>query len=250
MKNTPKIPLFSIITVVRNGENDISDTMNSVLSQNFPDFEYIIFDGMSSDTTWSKIVASSDRYPNKVIAIQEKDSGIYDGMNKALNYSTGKYVLFLNSGDLFLDTQFLEKASKLTAQNPAAIVSDLKRGCDYQSGLEIIQQKKLNPFFIRNLCHQTILYKNKNMNFDLRFSMVADFLQTWHHFYSEGIFLYMKEPVIFYKSGGISDQRATLVLLQIAKAIWTSPIFPMPTKLINSPLYILRAIRSYLCTFR
>jgi glycosyltransferase involved in cell wall biosynthesis len=89
-------PKLSVITVVYNNVRDIERTMLSVLNQPYPNIEYIIIDGLSTDGTL-KVVK---RYENRIARlISEKDNGIYDAMNKGLAAATGDYVLFMNSGD-------------------------------------------------------------------------------------------------------------------------------------------------------
>jgi glycosyltransferase involved in cell wall biosynthesis len=95
---TPKI---TIITVVYNGASLIEATIKSVLEQNYAAIEYIVIDGQSKDNTLEVI----NKYSNRITKIvSEKDSGIYDAMNKGLKLATGDYVLFLNAGDLLFDT--------------------------------------------------------------------------------------------------------------------------------------------------
>lgn len=89
-------PTISIITVVYNGESLIVNTIKSVLAQTYPNVEYIIIDGASTDNTMDVI---SKYKENIATVISEKDSGIYDAMNKGLDVATGDYVLFINAGD-------------------------------------------------------------------------------------------------------------------------------------------------------
>ena len=78
---TLKPPTLSVITVVYNNVRDIERTMLSVLNQTWPNIEYIIVDGLSTDGTLEII----NRYKNKIAKlISEKDDGIYDAMNKGL----------------------------------------------------------------------------------------------------------------------------------------------------------------------
>jgi len=96
MKNK-KNPLFSIITVVFNGEKYLEKTIQSVLSQSYKNFEYIIVDGGSTDGTISII----KKY-NKNISkwISENDRGIYDAFNKGMRLSKGDFVCIVNSDDI------------------------------------------------------------------------------------------------------------------------------------------------------
>ena len=89
------MPLLSIITINFNNAEGLKKTMESVFSQSFNDFEYLIIDGGSTDASVEIIKQ------NKKINywISEKDNGIYDAMNKGILKSFGNYLLFLNSGD-------------------------------------------------------------------------------------------------------------------------------------------------------
>lgn len=101
----PKTPFFSIITPSYQSEKTITETIKSVLNQNFNDYEYIIVDGGSSDNTVSIIESFAQDFKNKGIHYQyfsEKDKGIYDGWNKGVAISNGKWVSFLGSDDEYL----------------------------------------------------------------------------------------------------------------------------------------------------
>lgn len=100
---------FSIITIVYNGESVIEGTMQSVLNQTFPDYEYIIIDGASKDSTVSLIQDFVQNTPLSIKWISEPDKGLYDAMNKGLRLATGDFVLFLNAGDWLFEPTTLEK---------------------------------------------------------------------------------------------------------------------------------------------
>jgi len=90
----------SIITVCFNSAATIRDTIESVLTQDCPNIEYIMVDGASRDSTM-KIV---DEYRDRIATvISEPDKGIYDAMNKGIEAATGDIVGFLNSDDFYAD---------------------------------------------------------------------------------------------------------------------------------------------------
>ena len=95
---------ISIITVCFNSEKTIKDTIESVLSQDYPDIEHIIIDGLSNDKTMHIV----SKYQNKVAKIiSEPDQGIYDAMNKGIKLATGDAIGILNSDDFFEDTKVI-----------------------------------------------------------------------------------------------------------------------------------------------
>ena len=91
-----KNPYFSIITVVKNDEVNIKNTIKSVTKQSFKNFEYIIIDGKSKDNTLKNIIDFKKKI-TKIVS--KKDKGIYYAMNKGIKLSKGKVVVFVNSGD-------------------------------------------------------------------------------------------------------------------------------------------------------
>ncbi|AYL97509.1 glycosyltransferase family 2 protein [Mucilaginibacter celer] len=95
-------PRLSVITIVYNNVRDIERTMLSVLNQTYTNIEYVVVDGLSNDGTFQIIEKYKDRIAK---LISEKDEGIYDAMNKGLALATGDYVIFMNSGDEFYDSE-------------------------------------------------------------------------------------------------------------------------------------------------
>jgi len=99
---------ISIITVVYNNKETIGDAMDSVLMQDYRDTEYIIIDGASTDGTVDRIKEIIKRYPDKEIKFtSERDSGIYDAMNKGIAMATGDIVGTLNSDDIYVNNRVL-----------------------------------------------------------------------------------------------------------------------------------------------
>lgn len=94
---------FSIITVCFNSDRTIEKTLQSVLRQQYRDYEYFIVDGASSDNTVSIIKNYELLFEGRLHWISEKDSGIYDAMNKGLRLTDGDYVVFLNADDQMME---------------------------------------------------------------------------------------------------------------------------------------------------
>jgi glycosyltransferase len=96
---------ISIITITYNSEKTLRDTIESVLSQSYPDIEYILVDGKSKDGTCDIIRSYGDRISTFV---SEKDNGLYDALNKGIRLATGDVVGFLHSDDMFASTETIK----------------------------------------------------------------------------------------------------------------------------------------------
>ena len=97
---------ISIITAVYNGAATIADTLRSVAEQTHPDVEHIVIDGASKDSTLEIINANRGRV-SKIVS--ERDSGVYDAMNKGLRLATGEVVALLNADDVYSGPETLSK---------------------------------------------------------------------------------------------------------------------------------------------
>ncbi|MBI3520536.1 MAG: glycosyltransferase [Bacteroidetes bacterium] len=98
---------LSIITINYNNSVGLQKTINSVISQTFQDFEFIVIDGNSSDSSVDVI----KQYHRINEWVSEKDNGIYDAQNKGILKATGDYLLFLNSGDILANNNVLQNVS-------------------------------------------------------------------------------------------------------------------------------------------
>lgn len=113
---------FSIVTVSFNASQHIEETILSVLNQDFKDYEYIIVDGGSTDGTVDIIRKYSDKL---TYWISEKDHGIYDAMNKAIDLLKGNWVNFMNAGDIFYNDNVLSSIAKEIDFNYGVIFGDV-----------------------------------------------------------------------------------------------------------------------------
>ena len=113
---------ISIITVCFNSEKTIRDTIESVLSQSYPDVEYIIIDGLSKDNTMS-IVSEYDDKISKIIS--EPDKGIYDGLNKGVSLATGDVIAFLHSDDVYANETVISNIVNCFDNGAQGVYGDL-----------------------------------------------------------------------------------------------------------------------------
>jgi glycosyltransferase involved in cell wall biosynthesis len=119
-----KAQTVSVITVSYNSITTIKDTINSVLAQTYPDIEFIIVDGSSTDGTVELIRSFGNRITKFV---SEPDKGVYDAINKGIRLATGDIVGILNSDDFFYDNTVIEKVSEcLNHENTDAVFGDVQ----------------------------------------------------------------------------------------------------------------------------
>lgn len=114
---------ISVITVVYNNAATLRDTIESVLAQDYPDLEYIIIDGASTDGTLELVKSYGNRI-HKVVS--EPDQGLYDAINKGIKIASGEVVGLLHSDDLFYHTGAVSKiAEAFTAHPVESVYADL-----------------------------------------------------------------------------------------------------------------------------
>ncbi|MGI6242071.1 MAG: glycosyltransferase family 2 protein [Prevotella sp.] len=97
---------FTVITCTFNAEHELQRTLDSVMEQTYPYVEHLIIDGLSKDRTVEMARNYMERDAavdngHRVEVVSEKDSGLYDAMNKGIRKSTGDYLVFMNAGDVF-----------------------------------------------------------------------------------------------------------------------------------------------------
>jgi glycosyltransferase involved in cell wall biosynthesis len=103
--------LITVVTVCFNAGQTIAKTMQSVLNQTYRPLEYILVDGKSTDNTLNIIYELEPLFHEKGIAVRivsEKDKGIFDAMNKGVKLANGRWVNFMNAGDVFYNDKTID----------------------------------------------------------------------------------------------------------------------------------------------
>lgn len=111
----------SIITPCLNSERTIRDTIESVLHQTYPNIEYIIVDGLSTDSTMDIVRQYIPLFNGRLKYVSEKDKGIYNAMNKGIKMSSGEIIGILNSDDYY-ERSAVEKIIQYSNPNKCRIV--------------------------------------------------------------------------------------------------------------------------------
>lgn len=177
---------LSIITINLNNTEGLRKTIESVISQIFSDFEYIVIDGASTDGSLEIIKEYADKI---TYWVSEPDKGIYNAMNKGILKAKGEYLLFLNSGDALYNSDVLQNifSQKSTADiitgDMLKIYPNGKLELDKGQGFTR-KQNNLNltlyDMYIGNINHQSTLIKKKLFDqyglYDEGYTIVSDWL--------------------------------------------------------------------------
>ena len=160
-------PVISIIIVTYNAEGTLQKCLTSVFNQKYPSLRIIIIDGLSTDGTIDIITANL----NKIYYWKsERDTGVYDAMNKALKEITGDWVYFLGADDELYD-DFSKLAYELDDKSAIYYANVLSRGVKCSGKLSPYQMAKHGIF------HQAIIYPASvftKYTFDTRYKIVGD----------------------------------------------------------------------------
>lgn len=202
-------PKISIITITYNSEKTLEETIKSVVSQNYDNFEYLIIDGGSTDKTLDIV----NRYREHIsFVLSESDRGISDAFNKGVKNATGEIVGIINSDDLLLPNALSNIAKAYESD------VDVYRGntiaWDDVNGTKIKDvprmEFRVNSLITGNVCHQsTFVSKAAYLNYglfreELRYMMDVDLLIR---LYEGGAkFKYINKDLAVSRMGGVTDQ--------------------------------------------
>lgn len=172
---------FSVITVVYNAESVLKKTIESVLNQIQKPFEYIIIDGASLDNTLNIAKSFEHKFIEKgikFVLVSEKDTGIYNAMNKGIDIAQGDFISFLNAGDWY-ELDALKNIKEFYEEDPFELTYG---GLHYinPDGSVINKMSKIDKFWIssRNWNHPSMFLKRElyqKYRFNENFHVYADF---------------------------------------------------------------------------
>ena len=204
---------ISIITATYNSEKTINDCLNSIATQEYNNYEHIIIDGGSDDST-CKICMEKSTPSTKIIS--EKDSGMYYALNKGLKIATGEIICLLHSDDIFINRNVLEKISRyfldpsvsavysdlyyVSKKNPDKIVRKWISSPYYQGALKYGWMPPHPTLFIRQSHYNEL----GGFNTDFRISSDYDFIIRLFKIKNINI-VYIPEALVNMRTGGASN---------------------------------------------
>ena len=166
---------ISVITINFNNANGLERTLRSVISQTFNDYELIIVDGASTDGSVD-VIKNYAHENSRLNFVSEKDTGIYNAMNKGINMSQGEYLIFMNSGDCFYDASVLELSLPFLKEN-FDIICGIALSDKYKMYPPKKQQLSMSFFLKNSLNHQATFIKTKIMKqyyYNEKYKIVSD----------------------------------------------------------------------------
>jgi len=211
ISGTAEQPLISVVTVVRNRVDHIEKTISGVLEQTYPNVEYIVIDGASTDGTVDVLRRYDDRIDYWA---SEPDAGIYDAMNKALDLISDPeaYVIFANSDDRFYTPFALERL--VTGGGGADLVYGRMVLTDGDAVTIQGREVELNDLAGETLCHPATLVKRRVFDqvgrFDTSFRIAGDYDFLVRCFAQPVTTRYVPEIVSRMAMGGMNEEQYML----------------------------------------
>ena len=176
---------ISIVTATYNSAVTIRDTIESVLRQTYQDWELIIKDGGSKDTTLAICHELSEQAEGRIKIISNKDKGIYDAMNQGILAASGEIIGLLNSDDFYTSNDVLETIARFFGENDVDAVygdihfvndGELDKCVRYYSSANFTRERMMQgwmPAHPSFYCRRDI-YQKYGL-FDTSFHVAADF---------------------------------------------------------------------------
>jgi len=213
--------LLSIITVTKNDIDRLEKTISSMrFYYNDKFFEHIIIDGNSSDKTIPFIKKKLDKEKN-IIFKSSNDNGIYDAMNSGINYSKGRFALFLNSGDELIIDKSQIKAKLLELNNLKYDLFCFPFVHDFRSYKLIKKPKKIQKYKLPT-SHQAMFFSKNFLvqnSYNTKYSIASDF-DLYQQIESTKIYLIESfDPISRVEGDGFAAQNKAKSYIEYVKII-------------------------------
>lgn len=204
---------FSVITVNYNNAAGLEKTIKSVLAQTCTGFEFVVIDGGSSDGSREVI----EKYADKISYwVSEKDTGIFNAMNKGIRAASGDFVIFMNSGDVFFNADVLPEADNvITSQYDIYYGNNIKKKPSSERLKTYPEKLDFSFFYFSAINHQSAFIK-KSLFDDLfyyneNFRIASD----WEFFvyaicHQNVPYKYLNQTISIYDFTGISSTASDL----------------------------------------
>ena len=211
-----RLPLITVVTVCYNCVKVIERTILSVLSQSYPNVEYIVVDGGSTDGTIDVIKKYNDKITNW---ISEPDGGVYFGMNKGIAMAHGDWINFMNAGDTFVSNDVLEQcfSKEIYSDGVDLLCGDTICSFPWANYLRVGK----NPDGNINFCHQSVFTRAtllKQNPYDISYRIIADNVWFQELMSTNHLIKYIPVRIAVYEGyAGISARNAINFYKEVSK---------------------------------
>lgn len=207
---------ISVITVTYNSAKTLASTFDSVLRQTYPDIEYWVIDGQSTDGTLDIIKTYEKKFGGRLHWISEPDRGIYDAMNKGIAHCTGDIVGTLNSDDYFTSDDVLQHIADHFTPDIDAVYGDIHfiREGEPDKITRYYSSALFRPMWLRfgfmpahpSFYLRRSLYE-KHGGYSLDYKIAADYEMMVRLFHKHKLRArYLKKDFVTMRMGGVSTK--------------------------------------------
>jgi glycosyltransferase involved in cell wall biosynthesis len=221
---------LTIITINYNNKEGLLKTFESIKNQTWLDFEYIVIDGGSTDG--GKELIENNKQINYWVS--EKDSGVYNAMNKGIRAATGDYIIFMNSGDFFYDENVLEKVEKNFDTDISILYGNTVFFNDDNYRREEKPPKKLSFvfFYYKGINHQAAFIKRSLFSTYFLYNESYKICSDWEFFIrvicsKNESYLHLGEYICYYDFSGISADPKNLHIYHQERKTTLNKYFPL-----------------------
>jgi len=248
--------LISVVTVVYNSDRFLEETILSVISQTYDNVEYIVIDGGSTDGTLNII----HKYSQAIdYWVSEKDSGVYDAMNKGIRLATGKWINFMNSGDTYYSPEVISRVyHKEIPIETQVIYGHVETDYGAFRTVQIAGSLGRLPYAMQ-FSHQSTFFElifHKKNNYNNAYELASDYFVILHAYlqYPDS-FLKVDFPIARVNADGLSEENSYRSVKERFKIINDSGqgrlkltcfyLFKYSTQFIKSRFLGRKALNSY-----
>ncbi len=220
---------ISIITVNYNDAAGLDKTIKSIVNQSYTNYELIVIDGNSSDGSKEIIQQNSAKIEYWV---SEKDSGVFNAMNKGIRASKGEFVIFMNAGDCFYSNDVLQNAVPFFSDSIAIYYgNNIKKSPNSERLKTYPEQLDFSFFYSSSINHQSTFIRKSLFDQFFYYNESYKIASDWEFFiyaicYKNVGYKYLNQTIAVYDFTGISSNPKSSELFKQEKSTTLKKYFP------------------------
>ena len=199
---------LSIITVNLNNRDGLKRTIDSVISQTFSDYEWILIDGGSTDGSRELIEQYSDHF---AYWCSEPDKGIYNAMNKGITHAKGDWLQFINSGDYYYSSDTITKVFSIPLDSDIVYGDAMYFWDEIKSISKYTKKMSFYDLVTSGINHQASFFRSfifENHHYDETYKIYADWALDMKLFFDDYSFQHIDQIIVYFDGNGISSSNS------------------------------------------